>query len=164
MIVTLLDIIGRPRIFINPEMVIQIHAAADVTEATRVELAHRSISTSQSPQEVMDIINTKQSPAYEVDENGVVVGYAIARPATEADLARGEEARKRSQAAAEQAKANAIATAGFGAELDEDEGEDEAENPPEKTPAESKADDKPKPPASGLRPVSAAKTAFGKKK
>lgn len=165
MIVTLLDIVGRPRIFLNPDMVVQIHPAVDVTEATRVELAHRSISTSQSPQEVAAIINAKKSPEYEVDENGVVVGYAIARPATAADIARGEEARKRSQAAAEAVKEAAIATSGFGADFDEDEAEAEEENPPEKTPSEgSKADEKPKPPASGLRPVAAAKSSFGKKK
>lgn len=149
-IITLLDTAGKPRVFINADRVNKISDRIEATDGITVHLQGDAVRVGGKLEDVIEIINSGTSPDYEVDENGVWVDWEDPRkPKVTPESVFVNQSKV--------TPAEAVARAGFGADVEVTPAADEPADKPE---------EKAKPPSSttALKPVGAAKTAFGKKK
>lgn len=138
-LIRFLDTTGRPRVVVNVDLIQSVDDRSDPTDpadGVKLNLTNRMVRVSNTVDEVIETVNAGTQPDYELDENGVFVGYRKAgSPAPAAP------------APAAEAESEVLGkSTGFGAE---DAGESPALAPA---------------PASRgkLAPAKTAKTAFGK--
>lgn len=157
-IVTFLDVAGRPTISINVELVWRVQDRVEANEPVTIRSKGDSVNVGNEKAEVIEIINSGVTPDYDLDENGVLKGYKDPRYAAQRaqEAAEAFAARRAAQLAAAANSTNTVASAGFGADIPE-------ENPPEESDAELQAEaDAEKISFAELKAQKAAKTAFKK--
>lgn len=157
-IVTLLDVAGRPTLNINADQVLRIQDRVDATEPVIVRMRGDSVNTGMDVKDVIEVINSGVTPDYDLDENGVLVGYKDPRFAAQRaqEAAQAVAARRTAQLAKAADQIDAVANAGFGADVSEVD--------PEESDAElQKEADAEKISFAELKAQKAAKTAFPKK-